>query len=88
VGVNNRDLSTFEVDLNTSVRLGTLIPPEVLFVSESGIRSADDLALLAHCGVDAVLVGEGLMRSSNKHGFLGRLKDASSKGAGIARERK
>ncbi len=70
IGVNNRDLRTFEVDLETSLRLRDMIPRETLFVSESGIRSAADVGLLYRKGTDAVLIGETLMRSPDKKGML------------------
>lgn len=63
VGVNNRDLATFETDLRTTVRLAPGVPPDVVLVGESGIGSASDVALLAGAGVHAVLVGEALMRA-------------------------
>jgi indole-3-glycerol phosphate synthase len=66
VGVNNRDLKTFEVDLTNCVRLRPLVPPEILFVAESGIKTPEDVALLRGAGVDAVLIGETLMRSPDK----------------------
>jgi indole-3-glycerol phosphate synthase len=62
VGVNNRDLQRFVTDLSLSLRLAPLVPPEVTLVAESGIRSADDVRRLGAAGVDAVLVGESLMR--------------------------
>jgi len=65
VGVNNRDLKTFEVSLETSLRLGARIPDEVLFVSESGIRGKPDLDRLRTAGADAFLIGESLLRSEN-----------------------
>lgn len=74
IGVNNRNLKTFEVDLNTSIRLRGLVPGEVLFVAESGIRTAEDIALLRAAGVNAVLIGETLMRSSDKKQMLSQLK--------------
>lgn len=61
VGVNNRDLRSFEVDLATTQRLRPLLPPEVVVVSESGIRSRDDMARLAAWGVNAALIGEALV---------------------------
>ncbi len=70
VGVNNRDLRTFEVDLDNSLRLRKLVPPEVLFVSESGIRTAQDIRRLRENGTDAVLIGETLMRSGEKGALL------------------
>jgi indole-3-glycerol phosphate synthase len=66
VGINNRDLQTFEVDLQTTVRLKARIPQGVTVVAESGIRSAEDMRLMRAAGVDAVLVGEALVRSKNR----------------------
>lgn len=63
IGVNNRNLSTFEVSIDTSVRLAAAKPPGTLLVGESGISSAADVALLSQAGVDAILVGETLMTS-------------------------
>ncbi|HET7338816.1 MAG TPA: indole-3-glycerol phosphate synthase TrpC [Candidatus Dormibacteraeota bacterium] len=65
VGVNHRDLRTFEVDLSLTERLRKLVPKEVLFVAESGIRTAADARRMREAGADAVLVGELLMRSSD-----------------------
>ncbi len=64
VGVNNRDLRTFEVDLSTTARLRPLIPDDVLLVAESGIRGAGDVTTLREMGVDAILVGESLVRQA------------------------
>ncbi|MBN7772883.1 indole-3-glycerol phosphate synthase TrpC [Clostridium aminobutyricum] len=66
IGVNNRDLKTFEVELQTSIRLRELVPSNKIFVSESGITTAGDIALLRKNSVNAVLIGETLMRSSDK----------------------
>lgn len=66
IGVNNRDLKTFQVDLATSMRLREMVPKECVFVSESGIRGAEDIAKLYQNGTDAVLVGETLMRAQDK----------------------
>lgn len=74
VGVNNRNLATFEVDLETSRRLRALVPSDVLFVAESGIRTAEDVARLDAMGVDAVLVGETLMRAPDKRAALNALR--------------
>jgi indole-3-glycerol phosphate synthase len=63
IGVNNRNLHTFEVDLNTSLRLTQMMPPGVVKVAESGIESGDDIARLREAGLDAFLVGESLMRA-------------------------
>ncbi|MFP4105486.1 MAG: indole-3-glycerol phosphate synthase TrpC [Phycisphaerae bacterium] len=62
LGINNRDLTTFNVDLNTTIRLKEFADSQVPVVSESGIRSRDDVRRLADAGVKAVLVGETLMR--------------------------
>lgn len=74
IGVNNRDLRTFQVDTGNSIRLRRLIPPGVLFVSESGITTREDVALLEENGVDAVLIGETLMRSTDKKQALNQLR--------------
>ncbi len=58
IGINNRDLRTFTVDLETTARLRTLIPADRVVVSESGIRSPEDVRRVAEMGVDAILVGE------------------------------
>jgi len=65
IGVNNRNLHTFQVDLNTSLQLAKLIPDGVLKVAESGIESAADIARLWDAGFDAFLIGESLMRAAN-----------------------
>jgi indole-3-glycerol phosphate synthase len=65
VGINNRDLRTFEVDLATTERLRPLIPHDRVVVAESGIRTREDVQRLADCGVDAVLVGEALIRAAD-----------------------
>jgi indole-3-glycerol phosphate synthase len=65
VGVNNRDLRTFEVDLQHSVRMRTQVPDECVFVAESGIFTYDDVSMLATAHVDAILVGESLMRQND-----------------------
>jgi len=62
IGINNRNLATFEVDLGVTETLSEQVPNEIVLVSESGIRTAEDLARIKACGVDAVLIGEALMR--------------------------
>jgi indole-3-glycerol phosphate synthase len=62
IGINNRNLATFEVDLRVTETLSEEVPEEIILVSESGIRTAEDLARIKACGVDAVLIGEALMR--------------------------
>ncbi|MEA3335413.1 MAG: indole-3-glycerol phosphate synthase TrpC [Chloroflexota bacterium] len=64
IGINNRDLSTFEVDLATTERLRPLVPEEKVVVSESGIHSPEDVRRLAAMGIDAMLVGESLVVTS------------------------
>lgn len=63
VGVNNRNLATFDVDLSATERFRHLLPKDVVFVSESGIATADDMKRVADLGADAVLIGETLMRA-------------------------
>ena len=62
VGINNRNLATFEVDLGVTESLCREVPDEIILVSESGIRTPSDVARVKACGVDAILVGEALMR--------------------------
>lgn len=65
IGVNNRDLNTFEVDLHHTIRVKEALPPERLVVGESGIGSFSDVQQLARAGVNAMLVGESLMRADD-----------------------
>ena len=65
IGINNRNLATFEVDLSVTEKLSEQVPEEIVLVSESGIRTAEDLARIKACGVDAVLIGEALMRGQS-----------------------
>lgn len=74
VGVNNRNLKDFSVDVNNSRRVRSLVPDGVLFVSESGIKTPEDVKALADAGADAVLIGETLMRSPDKKAALAELK--------------
>ncbi|HIX90360.1 MAG TPA: indole-3-glycerol phosphate synthase TrpC [Candidatus Agathobaculum pullicola] len=76
IGVNNRNLKDFSVDPDNSRKLRELIPSDVLFVSESGVSSADDVAKLREIGVDAILIGEALMRASDKKAKLSELRGA------------
>lgn len=62
VGINNRDLTTFDVDLAVTEKICREVPDEIILVSESGIKTAADVARVKACGVDAILVGEALMR--------------------------
>jgi indole-3-glycerol phosphate synthase len=65
IGVNNRDLKTFEVDIETSVRLGKQIPDDRIFVVESGIRGRSEIDRLLDIGADAFLIGEHLVTSGD-----------------------
>lgn len=74
IGVNNRDLRTFTVDVENSLRLRRLAPPEVLFVSESGIKTHMDIQKLYDNGTNAVLIGETLLRAPDKRSTLAQLR--------------
>lgn len=76
IGINNRNLKDFSVDTDNSRRLRKLIPRDVLFVSESGVRTAEDVAKLCEIGADAVLIGETLMRAPDKKARLDELRGA------------
>jgi len=78
IGINNRDLTTFQVDTGLASRLRKRIPQGVLTVAESGINCADDIHALKDSGVDAVLIGESLMRSLNRKLFLQELLSAAN----------
>ncbi len=73
IGVNNRNLKDFTVDIHNSIRLRKLAPADTLFVAESGIRTAADIAELKENGVNGVLIGETLMRASDKRRALAEL---------------
>ena len=77
IGVNNRNLKDFSVDTDNSRRLRELIPRDILFVSESGVSSAKDVAKLREIGADAVLIGETLMRAPDKKEKLASLRGVS-----------
>ncbi len=74
IGVNNRDLKTFSVDTGSSAHLRELVPRDRIFVSESGIQTAADVAGLRKIGANAVLIGETLMRASDKKAKLDELR--------------
>ncbi len=74
IGVNNRNLRDFTVDITNSVRLREQVPEEVLFVAESGIKTAEDVKVLADGNVNGVLVGESLMRAPDKVSALAELR--------------
>ncbi len=75
VGINNRNLDDFSVDLGTTERIGSLLPPGVATVSESGLRSAADVRRVVGHGVDAVLMGEYFMRDADPAGCLKAMLD-------------
>lgn len=74
IGVNNRNLKDFTVDVHNSERLRKLVPDDVLFVAESGIKTSADIQVLRDAGVNGVLIGETLMRSDNKKAMLDELR--------------
>jgi indole-3-glycerol phosphate synthase len=74
IGVNNRDLRTFEVSLNVSLNLARSIPKDVFAIAESGIRTADDVRRLSDAGYRGFLVGEHLMRSASPGSALAELR--------------
>ena len=74
IGVNNRNLKDFTVDIHNSTRLRELVPKDILFIAESGIKTADDIQVLRDAGVNGVLIGETLMRSPDKAQMLDMLR--------------
>ena len=74
IGVNNRNLQTFEVDIHNCMNLRHLVPKDKIFVAESGIHTDEDIKALTDCKVDAVLIGEALMRQADKKATLTRWK--------------
>ena len=76
IGVNNRNLKNFEVDFSNAAKLREIIPPEKIFVAESGVKTVDDVATLKKIGADAVLIGETLMRAVDKKKVLAELRAA------------
>ena len=84
IGVNQRDLHTFEVDTSRALRVGKAIPEGVLRVAESGIRNADELRQLADGGFDAVLVGEALVTSGDATRALLELRDVDGATGGAS----
>ena len=79
IGVNNRNLKDFSVDTNNSKRLRDLVPKDILFVSESGVSSPKDIKNIKDMGADAALVGEILMRSTDKKATLDWLRGKNDK---------
>ena len=82
IGVNNRNLNTFEVDFNNCLRLRDLVPENIVYVAESGIQTPEQIALLEEAGVDGVLLGEVLMRSADKTAMLAYLQGRKDKADG------
>lgn len=78
IGVNNRNLKDFSVNTENSRSLRALIPDNILFVSESGVKKADDIRKLAEIGANAVLIGETLMKAGDKKAKLAQLRSAAS----------
>ena len=74
IGVNNRNLKDFTVDTSNSRRMRELVPDDIIFVSESGVKNAEDIALLRKSGTNAVLIGETLMKAEDKTEKLKELK--------------
>lgn len=74
IGVNNRNLKDFTVDTGNSRRMRELVPADIIFVSESGVKTSEDIKLLRESGADAVLIGETLMRADDKTAKLAELR--------------
>ncbi|MEG6616371.1 indole-3-glycerol phosphate synthase TrpC [Peptococcaceae bacterium 1198_IL3148] len=74
IGVNNRNLKTFEVDIRNCITLRELVPEDTIYVAESGIQTRNDISVLKKAGVDAVLIGEALMKSADKKAMLSYLR--------------
>jgi indole-3-glycerol phosphate synthase len=77
IGVNNRNLKDFSVDFSNAARLRDKIPPDVLYVAESGVQSPEDVAALKAIGADAALIGEALMRAKDKGKLLAQMREAA-----------
>lgn len=77
IGVNNRNLKDFSVDFSNAARLRDLIPPEALYVAESGVTGPEDARTLRSIGADAALIGEALMRAKDKGAMLAAMREAA-----------
>lgn len=77
IGVNNRNLKDFTVDFTNAARLRDLIPPEALYVAESGVTGPEDAKTLRAIGADAALIGEALMRAKDKGALLAAMREAA-----------
>ena len=78
IGVNNRNLRDFSVDLGNAARLRELIPPKCLYVTESGVKTPENAAAMKAIGADAILMGEALMRAPDKGAALGAMREATA----------
>jgi len=76
IGVNNRNLNTFEIDIQNSIALRELVPDGIVYVVESGIRTQNDISMVEKAGVDAVLIGEAFMRSMDIKAMMSHLKNS------------
>lgn len=85
IGVNNRNLKNFTVDVENSTRLRNLVPDSIIFVAESGIRTGKDIDVLRKNHVDAVLIGETLMKAPDKKAMLSALRGTKIKICGLTR---
>jgi indole-3-glycerol phosphate synthase len=77
IGVNNRNLKDFSVNFDNAARLRDQIPPDCLYVAESGVQRPEDVAALKQIGADAVLMGEVLMRANDKGAMLSAMREAA-----------
>jgi indole-3-glycerol phosphate synthase len=77
IGVNNRNLKDFTVDFSNAGSLRRLIPPEILFIAESGVRAPADVKALREAGADAILIGEALMRAEDRRAALAAFREAA-----------
>ncbi|GHV11557.1 indole-3-glycerol phosphate synthase [Fibrobacterales bacterium] len=80
IGINNRNLKTFKTDLTVTKELCSMIPNGILKVSESGIHTEEDIAFVASCGVNGVLIGESFIKAKNKKEHLEKLRNAARRG--------
>ena len=77
IGVNNRNLKDFSVDLGNARKLRDLIPPDRIYVAESGVKTPEDAAAMKAVGADAILIGETMMRAADKSAMLSALREAA-----------
>ena len=78
IGVNNRNLRNFTIDFENSIRLRKMVPDDVIFVAESGVKTREEILRLQEAGVDAVLIGESLMRAADRRAMLDDLRGTGS----------